>query len=125
MAVEYRREDDTYFTRRRIDNQTIELGINFIEETDKKSYWNIYVTIFNKRKDMYTNMDKKIITGKNPFKTALAARDMFYEVEAAVLDGELVNGPYDEVAIFCIDMAMIGAYMIMKSVLYEIIHLLM
>ena len=63
MAVEYRAEDDTYFERRRVDNQTIELGINYYDENvhDRHSYWNIYITIFNKRKDMYSNMDKKIM----------------------------------------------------------------
>lgn len=103
MAVRYRREDDTYFEQRRVDNQTIELGINYYDESDdrKVSYWNIYISIFNKRKDMYSNMDKKIITGKNPIATALAAREMFYNVEAYLLDHELVRGKYDEVKIFC------------------------
>ena len=70
MAVEYRAEDDTYYERRRIGNQTIELGINYYDENihDRKSWWNIYITVFNKRKDMYSNMDKKIITGKNPLR---------------------------------------------------------
>ena len=102
MAVEYRAEDSTYYARRRVGDQTIELGINYFDETcDNKSYWNIYITIFNKRKDMYTNMDKKIITGKKPIETALAAREMFYEVEAKLLDEELVHGPYDAICIFC------------------------
>lgn len=103
MAVEYREEEDTYFERRRVDNQTIELGINYYDENihDRHSYWNIYITVFNKRKDMYSNMDKKIITGKNPFKTFAAAREMFYNVEAYLLDHELVNGGFDEVTIFC------------------------
>lgn len=103
MAVEYREEDDTYYERRRIGNQTIELGMNYYDENlhDRKSWWNVYITIFNKRKDMYTNMDKKIITGKNPFATFTAAREMFYNVEAVLLDHELVNGPFDEITIFC------------------------
>ena len=103
MAVEYREEDDTYFERRKIGNQTIELGINYYDENihDRKSWWNIYITIFNKRKDMYTNMDKKIITGKNPFATVIAAREMFSNVEAYLLDHELVHGSFDEVTIFC------------------------
>lgn len=103
MAVEYREEDDTYFERRKIDNQTIELGINYYDDNlhDRKSWWNVYITVFNKRKDMYSNMDKKIITGKNPIATALAAREMFYNVEAYLLDHELVHGPYDEITIFC------------------------
>ena len=103
MAVEYRTEDDTYYERRRIGNQTIELGINYYDENihDRKSWWNIYITVFNKRKDMYSNMDKKIITGKNTFATVLAAREMFYNVEAYLLDNELVHGGFDEITIFC------------------------
>ena len=103
MAVEYRTEDDTYFERRKIGNQTIELGINYYDENihDRKSWWNIYITIFNKRKDMYSNMDKKVITGKNPFATVVAAREMFSNVEAYLLDHELVHGGFDEVTIFC------------------------
>lgn len=103
MAVEYRAEDDTYFERRRVGNQTIELGMNYYDENihDRKSWWNVYITIFNKRKDMYTNMDKKVITGKNPFATVVAAREMFSNVEAYLLDHELVHGGFDEVTIFC------------------------
>lgn len=103
MAVEYREEDDTYYERRRIGDQTIELGMNFYDKSlhDRKGWFNVYITIFNKRKDMYTNMDKKIITGKNPFATVTAAREMFYNVEAALLDNELVHGPFDEITIFC------------------------
>lgn len=103
MAVEYRAEDDTYFERRRVGNQTIELGMNYYDENihDRKSWWNVYITIFNKRKDMYTNMDKKVITGKNPFATVIAAREMFYNVEAYLLDHELVHGGFEEITIFC------------------------
>ena len=103
MAVEYRAEDDTYFERRRVGNQTIELGMNYYDENihDRKSWWNVYITVFNKRKDMYSNMDKKIITGKNPFATVIAAREMFSNVEAYLLDHELVHGGFDEITIFC------------------------
>ena len=103
MEVIYREEDETYYQRRKVGNQTIELGINFYtnNEHDRKSWWNIYITIFNKRKDMYKNMDKKVITGKNPIATALTAREMFYEIEKYVVDKELINGDYDEITIFC------------------------
>lgn len=101
--VIYRDEDETYYQRRKVGNQTIELGINFYTETDNncKSWWNIYITIFNKRKDMYSNMYKKIITGKNPIATVLNAREMFNEVEKYVISYELTNGNYDELTIFC------------------------
>lgn len=103
MAVEYREEDDTYYERYKVENQTIELGINFYDqnEHDRKGWFNIYISIFNKRKDMYSNMDKKILTGKNPFATVIAARKMFKDVEATVVQEELTYGAFDEITIFC------------------------
>ena len=101
--VVYDREADTYYQRRRVDNQTIELGMNCTDwvEENRETWWNIYITIYNKRKDAFTNMDKKAITGKNPFKTFATARDMFYDVEAEVLKHELEYGHSDKVVIFC------------------------
>ncbi len=103
MAVEYREEDDTYYERCRVDNQTIELGINYYDanEHDRKGWFNIYITIFNKRKDMYSNMDKKIITGKNPFANVVTAIRMFKNVEKRVITDELIDGNFDEITIFC------------------------
>jgi len=101
--VIYDEESDTYYQRRRVDNQTIELGMNctYYSKGEEVSWFNIYITIFNKRKDMYDNMDKKIITGQNPFKNFVTAHDMFYDVEAALLQRELVKKGIDKVIIFC------------------------
>lgn len=102
MAVIYDKESETFYERRMINNQTIELGMNLTDwDYNYKAWYNIYITIFNKRKDMWNNMDKKVITGQNPFATFAAARDMFYDVEAAVLRHELVDGDADEVIIYC------------------------
>ena len=103
MTVHYRKDDATYYERRKVGNQTIELGINWLEDSDdeRHSWWNFYITIFNKKKDMYRNMDKKAITGENPLKNVIIAREMFYNVEAYLLDRELVHGKYDDVTIIC------------------------
>lgn len=103
MAVHYRKDDATYYERKKVGNQTIELGINWLEDSDdeRHSWWNVYITVFNKKKDMYKNMDKKAITGENPLKNVLVAREMFYDVEAYLLDRELVHGCYDDVTILC------------------------
>ena len=103
MEVIYDRESDQYYQRRNVDNQTVELGMNCTnwDEINKTSYWNIFLTVYNKRKDAYTNMDKKVITGQNPFATFIMARDMFYDVEAEVLKKELLYGHSDKVIIFC------------------------
>ena len=103
MEVIYDKESDQYYQRRRVGNQTIELGMNCTDwvEENKESWWNIFLTIYNKRKDAFTNMDKKVITGQNPFETFITARDMFYDVEAEVLKRELQHGRSKKVVIFC------------------------
>ena len=102
MAVVYDKESETFYERRMIDNQTIELGMNLTDwDYNYKAWYNIYITIFNKRKDMWDNMDRKVITGKNPFATFAAAREMFYNVESAVLRHELVDGNAEEVILYC------------------------
>ena len=48
MEVIYDRESDQYYQRRRVDNQTIELGMNctdWVLET-KETWWNIYITFY-------------------------------------------------------------------------------
>ena len=100
--VIYDKENETFYERRMIDNQTIELGMNLTDwDYNYKVWYNIYITVFNKRKDMWNNMDKKVITGQNPLATFAAARDMFYNVEAAVLRHELIDGDAEEVIIYC------------------------
>lgn len=103
MPAFYDRETDTYLEKRKIGRQTIELGMNYYDENlhDRKSWWNIYLSVYSKRKDKYTNMDKKIITGKDPFATVAAAREMFQNVESLLISSELINGPFDEITIFC------------------------
>ena len=102
MAIIYDKESETFYEQRIIDNQTIELGMNLTDWNDKhKAWYNIYLTVFNKRKDMWNNMDKKVITGKNPFATFTIARDMFYDIEAAVLRYEFVYRDTEEVVLYC------------------------
>ena len=33
MAVHYRKDDATYYERKKVGNQTIELGINWLEDS--------------------------------------------------------------------------------------------
>ena len=103
MEVFYDRESDMYYAKERVDNQTIELGMDceYYNDTRSSSWWNIYITIYNKRKDMYSNMDKKVITGLNPFKTFSKARAMFNAVESTLINKELINGNEKEITIFC------------------------
>ena len=102
MSVVYDKESDTFYERRKIGNQTIELGMNLTDwDYNYKAWYNIYLSIAEKRRDFFTNMDRKVITGKNPFATFAEARDMFKDVEAAVLRHELMEGKADEVIIFC------------------------
>lgn len=104
--VFFNRSEWAYELNCQVENQTIwmQFGcVNFDRDEDLVTnyWWNVALSIYNKSKDMYTNMDKKVITGKNPFATFATAREMFYNVEASLLDHELVNGSFDEITIFC------------------------
>ena len=102
MGVIYDKESETFYERREVEGQTVELGMNLADwDYNHKAWYNIYITVYNKRKDAFVNMDRKVITGKNPFATFAEARDMFKDVEAAVLRHELVEGDAEEVIIFC------------------------
>ena len=78
------------------------MNCNYSSKSGETTWWNIYISVHNKRKDMYDNMDKHTITGKNPFATFSKAREMFYELEAHVLKEELLYRPKcDKVIFFC------------------------
>ena len=60
-------------------------------QTSDKIWWNVALSIYNKSKDMYSNMDKKVITGINPFLNVIVARKMFDALEAAVVNDAVYN----------------------------------
>ena len=57
-----------------------------MSEFSERTWWNIALSIYNKSKDMFTNMDDKKITGIDPIRNFIVARKMFDALEAAVIE---------------------------------------
>ena len=85
-----------------IENQTLHLAFEYYEpDTIIKSdtiYFNVWLNLYNKRKDMIRNEQLHISTGLNPFKTVLIARKCFIALEEKVL--ETYQSKYN-VVIYC------------------------
>lgn len=60
-----------YIIQTPIGNQTLEVGLqNIIINNTKTIYYNIYIAVFHKRKQIIENETGYKITGKSPFATA-------------------------------------------------------
>ena len=87
------------------DDNLQTIWMQFGEITDpsmndySSSWWNIALSIFNKRKDMYDNMDKKLSTGKDLIRNFIIVRKMFDALEATVVEDAIANKR--DVVIFC------------------------
>ena len=81
--IRYCRELREYQLKKIVDNQTIYMGFQemeldcgqFVKNSTK--YYNVFLTIYNKQKDMYINMDKQAITGRDPIRDFIICRKMF------------------------------------------------
>ena len=60
---------------------------------------NVALSIYNKSKDVFTNMDKKLSTGIDPIRNFIVARKMFDALEAAIIRYSVVRK--QDVVIFC------------------------
>ena len=63
------------------------------------SWWNVALSIYNKRKDMFDNMDKKLSTGKDLIRNFLIARKMFDALEYVTVE-DAVSQKQD-IVIYC------------------------
>ena len=74
-----------------VENQTIYMMFQEMEldpgayVRNNVRYYNVALTIYNKAKDMYTNMDKHLSTGIDPIRNFIIARKMFDALEANVI----------------------------------------
>lgn len=81
------KENDRYVETKKLSNgQTIMMGFDLSDWNNDTNYWNIELSVYNKRKDRYTNMDKIVVTGGSPFESFAAAREMFFSLLYNVLN---------------------------------------
>ena len=75
-----------YIGRTKVKNQTIEISLEEIDTNDDTVWFNIVLTVYNKRKDYYKLHEHKMISGKYPFETIIAGLKLFDELEKRCLD---------------------------------------
>ena len=102
--VYYNPDEDAYELEYQVGTQTIWMQFGLVnfdrEEAFVNTFWfNVALSIYNKSKDMYTNMDKKLSTGIDPVRNFLVARKMYDALEATVIE-EAVRQKKD-IIIFC------------------------
>jgi len=91
-------EHSRYVETKKLSNgQTVMMGFDLTDWNGDTNYWNIELSVYNKRKDQYSNMDKIVVTGGSPFESFAAAREMFHSLLYDVLNE---YGGYDNV-IYC------------------------
>lgn len=84
MKVEYDVDKQEYYIKEKINNQTFYMAFQEEYGTDVV-YYNVYMTLYNKRKHTDKNENAVLMTGKNPFKTVVTARKAFNLLEEEVV----------------------------------------
>lgn len=98
MEVKWDREEEEYYIKEKIDNQTFRMGFQKLNgNEDDTIFFNIYMTLYNKRKHIDRNENLVLSTGLNPFKTIPTAIKAFNILEQEVTN----NYKHKDIIIGC------------------------
>ena len=98
MVVQYDSENDEYFVKERIGNQTVKLVFQMHDWNKDTIFFNVYLTLYNKRNQINSNETEVKMTGENPLQTFFVVRKAFKYLVWKVLDE--YNWKYDLI-IYC------------------------
>jgi len=98
MVVQYDSENDEYFVKERIGNQTVKLVFQMHDWNEDTIFFNVYLTLYNKRNQINNNEAEVKMTGENPLQTFFVVRKAFRYLVWKVLDE--YNWKYDLI-IYC------------------------
>lgn len=85
MTIHYDRYENEFFIKEPIDNQTMRMAFSMTDWTDDTIHFNVYLTLYNKRKQIASNEAEAKSTGANPLKTFFVARKAFNSLVDEVL----------------------------------------
>lgn len=85
MIVKYDSENDEYYIKEKIDDQTMRMGFTMIDWNEDTIHFNIYLTLYNKRNQIVGNEVEAKMTGANPLKSFFVARKAFNHLVNEVL----------------------------------------
>jgi len=98
MIVHYDEENDEYFIKERIGNQTMKMVFQMYNWNEDTIFFNVYLTLYNKRNQINSNETQVKMTGENPLQTFFVVRKAFRYLVWKVLDE--YNWKYDLI-IYC------------------------
>lgn len=85
-----------------IGNQTFHMEFQLLDNEQivpTTKYYNIWINLYNKRKDMSRNEDLHISTGLNPMQTVIVARNCFEALQEEVIQNMKIDKK--DVVIYC------------------------
>lgn len=100
----YDPELEEYYVNVPIDNQTFHIGIQLTDYDQKApniAWFNIWLSLYSKRKHMQRNEDLHLSTGRNPLKTYSLGMQAFKELEDFFIKSEKENKDFDEIILYC------------------------
>lgn len=98
MIVQYDKENNEYYIKERIGNQTVKLVFQMHYRNKDTIVFNVYLTLYNKRNQISNNESEVKMTGANPMRTFFVVRKAFKYLVQKVLDK--YNWRYDLI-IYC------------------------
>ena len=98
MTVLYNEENNEFFIKERINNQTVKLAFQMNDWNEDTIFFNVYLTLYNKRSQISRNEAEVKMTGENPLQTFFMVRKAFKYLVWKVLDE--YNWKYDLI-IYC------------------------
>lgn len=100
-CVKYRSYGD-YDIDYPIGNQTLHMSFQLLDNEQiiqNTKYFNIWISLYTKRKDMQRNENLHIATGLNPIQTVIVARNCFEALQEAVL--KTITREKKDIVIYC------------------------
>ena len=98
MIIHYDRENDEYFIKERIGNQTVRLALTLVDWNADTAYFNIYLTLYNKRNQIEGNEAEAKITGASPVQTFFVVRKAFEQLVKKI---QYEYGERYDLIVFC------------------------
>ena len=86
MIVRYDKENDEYYIKEKIGEQTMKMVFTMIDWNEDTIHFNVYLTLYNKRNQINGNEAEVKMTGNNPLKSFFVARKAFNYLVWKVLD---------------------------------------
>lgn len=87
LDINYDRELEEFYVKTKIGRQTFYMAFQKEYEDCEKIYFNVYLTLYTKRKYIDKNEVNIIMTGENPIQTIITAKKAFNALEKNIVLG--------------------------------------